>query len=180
MGVAESAIGARERPDREFLASGPIRGPARSLPPPISCRAERQVTILSEHRPAPVGTVRSRRPSWHCASTTCRRSARSSSPLSACSMVYSATRDNFALVGTRPDVLPEAPGRLRGRGAVVMGVLALLDYHWLEHASAVIYVVVILGLLSMFVIGSSAVSERPDGSSSARSRSSRRRSRPSA
>jgi rod shape determining protein RodA len=34
-------------------------------------------------------------------------------------------------------------------------VVALLDYHWLEHASAAIYVLVILGLLSMFAIGSS-------------------------
>jgi rod shape determining protein RodA len=72
-------------------------------------------------------------------------------------MVYSATRDNFALVGNDTTFYLKRQAGYVIVGAVVMGILAVLDYHWLEHASAVIYIVVILGLLSMFVIGSSAL-----------------------
>ncbi len=70
-------------------------------------------------------------------------------------MVYSATRDNLALAGDDPRYYLKRQALFVVVGALVMGVVAVLDYHWLEHASAVIYVVVLLGLLSMFVIGSS-------------------------
>ena len=70
-------------------------------------------------------------------------------------MVYSATRDNLALNGDDPRYYLKRQAAFVLVGAVVMGVVALLDYHWLEHASVIVYVVVILGLLSIFVIGSS-------------------------
>jgi rod shape determining protein RodA len=115
------------------------------------------VTILSEHRPAP---------GRHRPVTRAQLALRFDYVLALSTifvagigalMVYSATRDNFSLVGNDPTYYLKRQATYVFVGAVVMVVLALLDYHWLEHASAVIYVAVILGLLSMFVIGSPAV-----------------------
>ena len=115
------------------------------------------MTILSEHRPAP---------GRHRPVTRAQLALRFDYVQAICTlfvaalgvlMVYSATRDNFALVGNDTTFYLKRQAGYVIVGAVVMGVLAVLDYHWLEHASAVIYIVVILGLLSMFVIGSSAL-----------------------
>jgi rod shape determining protein RodA len=115
------------------------------------------VTILSEHRPAP---------GRHRPVTRAQLALRFDYVQAICTlfvaalgvlMVYSATRDNFALVGYDTTFYLKRQAGYVIVGAVVMGILAVLDYHWLEHASAVIYIVVILGLLSMFVIGSSAL-----------------------
>jgi rod shape determining protein RodA len=113
------------------------------------------VTILSEHRPAP---------GRHRPVSKAQLALRFDYVLLLSTlfiaglgalMVYSATRDNLALAGDDPRYYLKRQALYVVVGAVVMGVVALLDYHWLEHASVVIYVVVILGLLSMFVIGSS-------------------------
>jgi rod shape determining protein RodA len=113
------------------------------------------VTILSEHRPAP---------GRHRPVSKAQLALRFDYVLLLSTlfiaglgalMVYSATRDNLALAGDDPRYYLKRQALYVVVGAVVMVVVALLDYHWLEHASAVIYVVVILGLLSMFVIGSS-------------------------
>jgi rod shape determining protein RodA len=113
------------------------------------------VTILSEHRPAP---------GRHRPVTKAQLALRFDYVLLLSTlfvaalgalMVYSATRDNLALAGDDPRYYLKRQALFVLVGAIVMVGVALLDYHWLEHASAVIYVVVILGLLSMFVIGSS-------------------------
>lgn len=72
-------------------------------------------------------------------------------------MVYSATKHNTALVGSDPTFYMKRQLAYVLVGAVVMGVVALLEYHWLEHASAVIYVLLVLGLLSVFVLPTQAV-----------------------
>lgn len=113
------------------------------------------MTILSEHRPAP---------GRHRPVTRAQLALRFDYVLLMSTlfvaalgalMVYSATRDSLALAGDDPKYYLKRQALFVVVGALVMGVVAMLDYHWLEHASAVIYVVVILGLLSMFVIGSS-------------------------
>lgn len=115
------------------------------------------MTILSEHRPAP---------GRHRPVTRAQLALRFDYVQAICTlfvaalgvlMVYSATRDDFALVGNDTTFYLKRQAAYVVVGAVVMGILAVLDYHWLEHASAVIYIVVVLGLLSMFVIGSSAL-----------------------
>jgi rod shape determining protein RodA len=115
------------------------------------------VTILSEHRPAP---------GRHRPVTKGQLALRFDYVLAlgtvfvagiGALMVYSATRNNFSLVGHDPTYYLKRQAAYVFVGAIVMLALALLDYHWLEHASGVIYVAVILGLLSMFVIGSPAV-----------------------
>ena len=56
-------------------------------------------------------------------------------------IVYSATRSKLAARRAQPPLLPEPAGGLRRGGRrLVMVVLAALDYRWLEHASAVLYV----------------------------------------
>jgi rod shape determining protein RodA len=113
------------------------------------------VTILSEHRPAP---------GRHRPVTKAQLALRFDYVLLLSTlfvaalgalMVYSATRDNLAIHGDDPRYYLKRQAVFVLVGAVVMGVVAILDYHWLEHASVIIYAVVILGLLSMFVIGSS-------------------------
>ena len=113
------------------------------------------MTILSEHRPAP---------GRHRPVTKAQLALRFDYVLLLSTlfvaalgalMVYSATRDNLALNGDDPRYYLKRQAAFVLVGAVVMGVVALLDYHWLEHASVIVYVVVILGLLSIFVIGSS-------------------------
>lgn len=113
------------------------------------------MTILSEHRPAP---------GRHRPVTRAQLALRFDYVQTICTlfvaalgvlMVYSATRDDFALVGTDSTFYLKRQAAYVLVGAMVMGVMAVLDYHWLEHASAVVYIAVILGLLSMFAIGSS-------------------------
>jgi rod shape determining protein RodA len=115
------------------------------------------VTILSEHRPAP---------GRHRPVTRAQLALRFDYVLALSTvfvaglgalMVYSATRDNFDLVGHDPTYYLKRQAGYVVVGAMVMGALAIADYHWLEHASGVIYVIVNLGLLSMFVIGSAPV-----------------------
>jgi rod shape determining protein RodA len=70
-------------------------------------------------------------------------------------IVYSATRSTSLLEGLSPHYYMERQAVFVVVGVLVMAVLAALDYHWLEHASAILYVGIILALLAMFTpIGS--------------------------
>lgn len=71
-------------------------------------------------------------------------------------IVYSATRSKLVLAGVSPHYFLDRQAAYAIVGLIVMVVLMALDYRWLEHASAVLYVGIILALLAMFVIGSSA------------------------
>jgi rod shape determining protein RodA len=73
-------------------------------------------------------------------------------------LVYSATRSKLAAAGINPHYFLTRQAAYVVVGFVFMVVLAVLDYRWLEHASAVLYVAMILALLAMFSgIGSSAL-----------------------
>ena len=73
-------------------------------------------------------------------------------------LVYSATRSKLAAAGLNPHYFLTRQAAYVVVGGIVMIVLATLDYRWLEHASAVLYVAMILALLAMFTgIGSSAM-----------------------
>ena len=73
-------------------------------------------------------------------------------------LVYSATRSKLAAADINPHYFLTRQAAYVVVGGVFMIVLATLDYRWLEHASAVLYVAMILALLAMFTgIGSSAL-----------------------
>jgi rod shape determining protein RodA len=73
-------------------------------------------------------------------------------------LVYSATRSKLAAADLNPHYFLIHQAAYVVVGFVFMVVLAALDYRWLEHASAVLYVAMILALLAMFSgIGSSAL-----------------------
>jgi len=73
-------------------------------------------------------------------------------------LVYSATRSKLAAADLNPHYFLTHQAAYVVVGGVFMIVLATLDYRWLEHASAVLYVTMILALLAMFTgIGSSAL-----------------------
>ena len=73
-------------------------------------------------------------------------------------LVYSATRSKLALAGLNPHYFLTRQAAYVVVGGIVMVVLVALDYRWLEHASAILYVGMILALLAMFAgIGSSAL-----------------------
>ena len=66
-------------------------------------------------------------------------------------LVYSATRSKLAAAdGSTPITSSTRQAAYVVVGFVFMVVLAALDYRWLEHASAVLYVAMILALLAMF------------------------------
>ena len=65
-------------------------------------------------------------------------------------IVYSATRSKLVLAGLSPHYYLDRQAAYVVVGVVVMVVLAYLDYRWLEHASAVLYVGLVLALLAMF------------------------------
>ena len=91
-------------------------------------------------------------------------------------IVYSATRSKLLLAGLSPHYYLDRQAYVVA-GAIVMIVLAVLDYRWLEHTSAVLYVGIVLALLAMFTpIGSRQLGATPAGSSWDRYRSSRPRS----
>lgn len=82
--------------------------------------------------------------------------------LAACGvvLVYSATRSNSVLLadGFSPHYFVSRQAAYALVGLVVMVVLVALDYRWLEHASTLLYLVMVLALLAMFSgIGHSAL-----------------------
>jgi rod shape determining protein RodA len=68
-------------------------------------------------------------------------------------IVYSATRSKAALLGVTPHYFLDRQAAYVVVGAIVMLVLMVLDYRWLEHGSAVLYVGITLALLATFVVG---------------------------
>ncbi|MCK4177198.1 rod shape-determining protein RodA [Aciditerrimonas ferrireducens] len=72
-------------------------------------------------------------------------------------MVYSATRNGQAALGLGPHYFMERQAIFVVLGLVVMVVLAAVDYHWVEAASTVLYVGIVLALLAMFAIGHRAL-----------------------
>ncbi len=71
-------------------------------------------------------------------------------------IVYSATRSELLMAGENPRYYLYRQAAYVVAGVVVMVVLAVLDYRWLENAAVLLYVAIILALLSVFVIGSTA------------------------
>ena len=71
--------------------------------------------------------------------------------------VYSATRTQLVLAGVSPHYYLDRQAAYVVAGVIAMVVLAAVDYHWMEYASNVLYAGIILALLAMFVIGSSAL-----------------------
>jgi rod shape determining protein RodA len=71
-------------------------------------------------------------------------------------IVYSATRSKLVLAGLSPHYYLNRQAAFVVVGAVVMVVLAALDYRWLEQATWLLYVGIVLGLLAVFGIGSSS------------------------
>jgi len=65
-------------------------------------------------------------------------------------IVYSATRYQLLLQGLSPHYYLDRQAAHVAVGVIVMVVLAALDYRWLEHASALLYVGLVLALLAMF------------------------------
>jgi rod shape determining protein RodA len=73
-------------------------------------------------------------------------------------IVYSSTRTLAVSQGLSPHYYLYHQAAFVVVGVVIMVVLALLDYRWLEHASAVLYVGIVLALLSLYTpIGSKAL-----------------------
>lgn len=73
-------------------------------------------------------------------------------------IVYSSTRTLAVLEDLSPHYYRDRQAAFVIVGVVAMVVLAALDYRWLEHASAVLYVGIVLALLALFSpIGSNAL-----------------------
>lgn len=72
-------------------------------------------------------------------------------------MVFSATRDGQAAAGLSTHYYLIRQAIFVVIGAIVMVVLAVVDYHWLEHAATVLFIGLVLALLAMFAIGHSAL-----------------------
>jgi rod shape determining protein RodA len=70
-------------------------------------------------------------------------------------IVYSATRSKAPLLGVGPHYYLYHQAAYAVVGAIVMFALWALDYRYLEHVSALLYVGIILALLATRVIGSS-------------------------
>ena len=75
-------------------------------------------------------------------------------------LVYSATRSNSLLLadGFGPHYFVSRQAAYVVVGFLVMVVLAVLDYRWLEHASTLLYLLMVVALLAMFSgVGHSAL-----------------------
>jgi rod shape determining protein RodA len=73
-------------------------------------------------------------------------------------IVYSSTRTLAVLEDLSPHYYLYRQAGFVMAGALAMVVLAALDYKWLEHASAILYVGIVLALLSLYTpIGSRAM-----------------------
>ena len=71
-------------------------------------------------------------------------------------MIYSATRGKLSLEGVDPHYYLKRQAVFLVLGVLVMVVVALVDYRRLEQISTVLYVGVVLALLAVFAVGSSA------------------------
>ena len=71
-------------------------------------------------------------------------------------MVYTATRGPLLAQGDDPKTFLKKQGLFVVLGVVTMVVLALFDYRRLEPLATVLYWLIVLSLLGVFVVGSSA------------------------
>jgi rod shape determining protein RodA len=71
-------------------------------------------------------------------------------------MVYTATRGSLLAQGEDPKTFLKKQGLFVVLGVIVMIVVALIDYRRLEPVANILYWLIILALLGVFVVGSSA------------------------
>jgi rod shape determining protein RodA len=71
-------------------------------------------------------------------------------------MVYTATRGSLLAQGEDPRTFLKKQGLFVVLGVIVMVVVALIDYRRLEPVATILYWLIILALLGVFVVGSSA------------------------
>ena len=71
-------------------------------------------------------------------------------------MVYTATRGSLLAQGEDPKTFLKKQGLFVVLGIIVMVVVALIDYRRLEPIANILYWLIILALLGVFVVGSSA------------------------
>jgi rod shape determining protein RodA len=71
-------------------------------------------------------------------------------------MVYTATRGSLLAQGEDPKTFLKKQGLFVVLGVIVMVVVALIDYRRLEPVANILYWLIILALLGVFVVGSSA------------------------
>ena len=71
-------------------------------------------------------------------------------------MVYTATRGSLLAQGEDPKTFLKKQGLFVVLGVIVMVVVALIDYRRLEPIANILYWLIILALLGVFVVGSSA------------------------
>jgi rod shape determining protein RodA len=71
-------------------------------------------------------------------------------------MVYTATRGSLLAQGDDPKTFLKKQGLFVVLGVVTMVVVALIDYRRLEPVATILYWLIVLSLLGVFVVGSSA------------------------
>ncbi len=71
-------------------------------------------------------------------------------------MVFTATRGSLLAEGDDPKTFLKKQGLFVVLGLIVMVVVALIDYRRLEPVANVLYWLIVLALLGVFAIGSSA------------------------
>jgi rod shape determining protein RodA len=71
-------------------------------------------------------------------------------------MVYTATRGSLLAQGEDPKTFLKKQGLFVVLGVITMVVVALIDYRRLEQLANVLYWLIVLSLLGVFVVGSSA------------------------
>ncbi len=71
-------------------------------------------------------------------------------------MVYTATRGSLLAQGEDPKTFLKKQGLFVVLGVITMVVVALIDYRRLESVATILYWLIVLALLGVFVVGSSA------------------------
>ena len=71
-------------------------------------------------------------------------------------MVYTATRGSLLAQGEDPKTFLKKQGLFVILGVITMVVVALIDYRRLESVATILYWLIVLALLGVFVVGSSA------------------------
>ena len=76
-------------------------------------------------------------------------------------MVYTATRGSLLAQGEDPKTFLKKQGLFVVLGVIVMVVVALIDYRRLEPIANILYWLIIVALLGVFAVGSSAEISAP-------------------
>ena len=71
-------------------------------------------------------------------------------------MVYTATRGSLLAQGDDPKTFLKKQGLFVILGVITMVVVALIDYRRLEPVATILYWLIVLSLLGVFAVGSSA------------------------